>query len=57
MRMIRKRHLQNFAYRTEIRAVIFFVAGGIALLIALITVNIQTFRTAASIPVDALRYE
>lgn len=55
--LIMKHFLQNFAYRTELHPAIFVLAAGTAIMIALITVNIQTIRTAASNPVDALRYE
>jgi putative ABC transport system permease protein len=49
--------LRNFAYRTNISIWIFFVSGGLALLIALITVSVQTLKSAQSNPVDALKYE
>jgi putative ABC transport system permease protein len=55
-----KQWLQNFEYQTDMswRIVwIFAMAGIAALILALITVNIQTVRTAASNPVNALRYE
>jgi len=49
--------LQNFAYRTNISFWIFLAAGALALLIALITVSVQTLRSAKANPVDALKYE
>ncbi len=49
--------LQNFAYKTTLSWWIFALAGGITLLIALLTVSWQTFRAARRNPVDALRYE
>lgn len=49
--------LQNFAYRVDIGVWAFIVAGGIALLIALITVSLQTVRAALADPVKSLRYE
>jgi putative ABC transport system permease protein len=55
-----KRWLQNFEYQTDISwkiAWIFILAGFVALVLALITVNIQTIRAASSNPVNALRYE
>lgn len=49
--------LQNFAYRTSINWWIFFLAGGIAFGIALITVGAQAIRAATANPVNSLRYE
>ena len=49
--------LQNFAYRTNISLWIFFVSGGLALIIALATVSVQTLKSAQSNPVEALKYE
>ena len=51
------RWLQNFAYRIEIGWWIFALAGGMALLIALLTVSMQAIRAALANPVEALRYE
>ena len=49
--------LQQFAYRTELSWWIFALAGGIALLIALLTVSGQTFAAARKNPAEAFRYE
>ena len=49
--------LQEFAYRTEIDLVPFVVAGGIAFVIALLTVSLQGIKAALANPVEALRYE
>ena len=49
--------LQNFAYRIEISWWMFALAGGLALLIALLTVSTQAIRAALANPVEALRYE
>jgi putative ABC transport system permease protein len=49
--------LQNFAYQTEISVWIFILAGGSALLIALLTVSWQAIRAALANPVDSLRDE
>ncbi|MCK5050609.1 MAG: ABC transporter permease [Candidatus Cloacimonetes bacterium] len=49
--------LQNFAYRTNISLWVFFVSGGLALIIALITVSVQTIKTASANPVESLKYE
>ncbi len=49
--------LQNFAYRTRIAPEIFVLAAVFTLGIALLTVSLQTRRTAKASPVDSLRYE
>lgn len=49
--------LQDFAYRIEINWWIFALAGGITLLIALITVSFQAVKAATANPVESLRYE
>jgi len=49
--------LQNFAYRIDIGWWVFALAGGIALIIALLTVSAQAIRAALANPVEALRYE
>jgi len=49
--------LQSFAYHTSVSILIFALAGGLVLLIALLTVSVQTLRAARSNPVDSLRYE
>lgn len=49
--------LQAFAYRTEINWWIFFIAGLIAISIALITVSFQAIKAAIANPVKSLRTE
>jgi putative ABC transport system permease protein len=49
--------LQNFAYHIAIEWEIFIIAGGASILIALITVTIQTLKAALANPVDSLRSE
>ena len=49
--------LQNFAYRIEISWWVFALAGGLALVIALIAVSTQALRAATANPVESLRYE
>ncbi|MCI0692121.1 ABC transporter permease [candidate division KSB1 bacterium] len=49
--------LQDFAYRTDIGWWIFALAGGLALVIALLTVSTQAIKAALANPVEALRYE
>jgi putative ABC transport system permease protein len=49
--------LQNFSFRTEPALWVFPAAALLTLLLALITVNIQTIRAASANPVNSLRYE
>jgi len=49
--------LTNFAYRTEIEAMTFLLAGGLAVTIALLTVSFQAVKAALANPVTSLRYE
>ncbi len=49
--------LQNFVYRTELSWWIFPLAGVVTLLIALLTVGVQTVRAALANPVNSLRSE
>jgi putative ABC transport system permease protein len=51
------RWLQDFAYRINISWWVFALAGGLALLIALLTVSAQAIKAALANPVEALRYE
>ena len=49
--------LQNFAYRIGISWWVFALAGGLALLIAFITVGLQSIKAALANPVNALKNE
>lgn len=49
--------LAGFAYRAEIDAVPFVVAGLVVMATALLTVSVHTFRSAILNPADALRSE
>ena len=49
--------LQKFAYKTELSWWLFALAGGVAMVIALITVSGQTFTAARRNPIEAFRYE
>ena len=51
------RWLENFAYKITLSWWIFALAGIAVLIVALLTVSLQTFRTARRNPVEALRYE
>jgi putative ABC transport system permease protein len=49
--------LQKFAFKTELSWWLFALAGGVAMVIALITVSGQTFTAARRNPIEAFRYE
>ncbi len=49
--------LQEYAYKINIGFEIFLIAGFISLIIAIITVGYQTFKTSRTNPVDSLRSE
>ncbi|MEZ4775367.1 MAG: FtsX-like permease family protein [Bacteroidia bacterium] len=49
--------LEDFVYRVNVHPGVFLMAGVIALAIAWITVSYQSFKTALSNPVEALRDE
>ncbi|MCP4725739.1 MAG: hypothetical protein GY863_11920, partial [bacterium] len=49
--------LENFAYRIDIGIGVFVTAGAISIVLALLTVSIQSLKAALSNPVDSLRYE
>ncbi|TDQ18493.1 putative ABC transport system permease protein [Algoriphagus boseongensis] len=55
--LLEKYWLQNFAYRTEIGLGMILIAGLISIFIAWLTVSYQSFKTAASNPVDYLKNE
>jgi putative ABC transport system permease protein len=49
--------LQDFAYRVDIGAGVFVLAGVVAILIALATVSWQSIKAAVANPVDSLKNE
>ncbi|GAB5521397.1 MAG: ABC transporter permease [Rhodothermales bacterium] len=49
--------LSGFAYRIDLGVGLFIGAGGVALLIAVVTVAYQALKVARANPIDALRYE
>lgn len=49
--------LSSFEYRVTIGAETFLIAGGISLMIALLTISYQAIKTAWSQPADTLKYE
>lgn len=54
---IMNKWLENFAYKTVVSWWIFALAGGITLIIALLTISWQSMSAATQNPVDTLRYE
>lgn len=55
--LVMNRWLQDFAYRTNIGVVTFLLAGGVSIVIAMVTVGYQAVKAAMTNPVDAIRYE
>jgi putative ABC transport system permease protein len=55
--LIMKGWLGNFAYRTDMNVILFFLAGLAALIIALITVSFQAVRAALVNPAESIRME
>ncbi len=55
--IIMRQWLQNFAYRVDLGVELFILGGGLALMIALMTVGYQALKAAWGNPVDALKYE
>ncbi|MBD2705226.1 ABC transporter permease [Spirosoma sp. BT702] len=51
------RWLEGFAYRTDQSATLFVVAGSAAVLVTLVTVNLQVFKAIMVNPVKSLRAE
>ena len=51
------RWLSAFEYRVPISAIPFIAAVGISVLIAILTVSIQSIKVAKANPIDALKYE
>jgi len=54
---IMNKWLQNFAYHTPISWWTFIIAGGVAVLISLITISWQAIKASRINPVECLRYE
>jgi putative ABC transport system permease protein len=49
--------LENFAYRIDINWWVFLLSGAMALVIALLTVSIQSVKASRLNPATTLRYE
>ena len=55
--MIIRKWLENFAYRTDVGWAAFVLSAALALIVALLTVSLQSLKSATADPVDSLRYE
>ena len=51
------RWLDTFSYHTSINAFIFLSAGGVLLLVTMLTISYQTLRVATAAPVKSMRHE
>jgi putative ABC transport system permease protein len=51
------RWLENFAFRIPLRFWILIAGASIIMLIAALTVSLQTWKAATKNPVDSLKYE
>ncbi len=49
--------LNTFAYRDAIDPLVFLIAAAVAIVVAIATVALQSYRTVSANPVTALRYE
>ena len=54
---IMNKWLQDFAYRVHLHWWLFLFAGALALIITLITVSHQAWKSGRTSPAEALRYE
>ncbi len=52
-----ERWLEDFAYRVELGPGLFLIAGGLALVVAVLAVGTHALRAATADPVKSLRYE
>jgi putative ABC transport system permease protein len=51
------RWLQNFAYQTTMKPILFIISGSVALIIALVTVSFHSIKAANANPVKSLKCE
>jgi putative ABC transport system permease protein len=52
-----KKWLTTFEYRIDISAGVFLMAGGISLVVALVTISYEAFKTSSRQPAETLKYE
>jgi putative ABC transport system permease protein len=55
--LVMEQWLNGFAYRIDVDGLAFFLSTALVMLVAYITVALQSIKTALADPVDALRYE
>jgi putative ABC transport system permease protein len=55
--VLMEKWIQSYSYHTKIRIWMFFGAGIVALIIALLTVSYQSIKAASKNPVESLKYE
>jgi len=55
--MALEKWLENYVYKTKLSWWVFALAGILAMIIALLTVSVQSWRASRKNPVEALRYE
>jgi putative ABC transport system permease protein len=55
--LILRKMMQDYVHHTPISWWIFALAGGIALIIAVLTVVFHTYRLSVTNPAESLRYE
>ncbi len=55
--IIVKRWLSSYEFRVEISVLPFLIAGILSLIIAILTVSVQSMKVAKANPIDALKYE
>jgi len=49
--------LQNFQYRIEVGWQVFALAGGLSMVVAMLTISYQALKTAWTRPAETLKYE
>jgi putative ABC transport system permease protein len=52
-----KQWLMTFEYRINMGLEVFVIAGGISILIAILTISYEAFKAAAKQPAETLKYE
>ena len=49
--------LSDFAYRIDVSALVFLIAAGVSVLLAILAVSYHVLRAAVSNPIESIRYE
>jgi putative ABC transport system permease protein len=55
--LVMERWLAGFAYKADINPLVFVMATAIVIVVAFVTIALQSLKTARANPVEALRYE